>query len=158
MPKKKISETARKQKIKEINRKLDAGEVGQVATGKFPHQAEDYLLNTSYTDLEIMPEEWLKSTGINPQKNGTLRPFGKPLEKYDEAYVLRARDVYRAVERMYMVAQDSNNELVYFNVKTPDQPSPRKSYVRQHHSLLKEIRDAFKNAYDGLIEVRYLDL
>lgn len=130
-----------------------------IGTAKFPHQAIEMLRETEYTDLVSMNFMWEKEGGVNAQRHGTVRPLNvRDINGVEEGYQINAQSIRRAVQRMAMIVRESPYDTTYFDIRTPDQPFPRRSYVRRERISIEQRLNALYSARNGIVEVDYIDL
>lgn len=122
-----ISEEERLQTIKNLDYKIDKGVPISIGSAKQPKEVRRILSETPYTDFIGAKYLW-QSKQANAQRNGIARPteaFGMATK----GYVIRASSIDKAIERVNLIMSNTDEEFVYFNVKTPDQPVPRKTVI-----------------------------
>lgn len=122
-----ISEDERQRTLKSLSKKIDKEIVDSVAMYKRPSKVREALLDHPYTDFMADGRLWV-SDEFNAQRNGLARPE-KAIGRAQEGYRVRCSQVYKAVERVNLIMTETDANYVYFHVLTPDQPTPRRTYV-----------------------------
>lgn len=151
-----IFEEEREEILDDLDRRINEGDIGIISIRKNPAAVRDDLLRTAYTDFIAMRYKW-QDQMFNKQKNGIFRRT-VPISIAQEGYRIRASNIDKAMETVNLIMSETTTDFVYFNIDTPDQPRPRKTYAREGIQLLEERRDAYLKATNGYVRREYHDI